>query len=360
MATTVSNAADPALPADARMTPLAFLRSALGSLGTAMTKAWACNQCAHRRTRNRGSRLWACFVKDSGHVDLELALLLTASPGMDTEMHLVEPHRDRTKYKAMEAKLNLELGSASKVLRDEETPLEINPTEAGEQTMLVVPPTSFESPSRDCAFEIDSREACLMLTPSKPRACPTSVNLWPLTTSAELSPELLPSPPAQDDVSPLALSPAACSEASSPPGSSSGPPCLLRWDQEFEAEAQAFSRRVALHQVSWPSPAKIDVEDHLCRAPDIPTFEFFDRRDRSFRVLDGEVLRSVDHMTGDIRDGGSEQSSSSVAVFSPGRVGDTCIYEEPPDWPRYKIASFACREAVRYDRRRRRTMQAGG
>jgi len=371
----------------AGMTPLTFLRSVSGSLGTAMNKAWACNQCARRRPRNRGSWLWACFVKDPNYVDLE------------------------------EAKLNLEVGSASKLLRDEESLQQIARAEAGEQIIPVVPPTLVESPRRECARKNDSQEVCFTLTPNKPRACPA--------TSVESTLELACS--STRDVSPLTLSPATCSEVLSPSGSLGSPPCNSsnwgtednaasgkqalflsmmddehlptgvankicsvmtcsrlpsgpnqdREDREFEEEVQAFSRRVAGHQVSWPSLAEIGVEDHLCRAPDIRTFEFFDRRDRSFRVLaetpstfvvdplphpyvNGEVLRSVEHITGDIRDRKSEQPSSTVAVLSPGRIGDALIYEEPPDWPRWKIASFAYREAVRYDRRRRRTMQAGG
>jgi len=359
----------------ARMTPWALFRSASWALGTAVTKAWALGRCARRRRGRRGSWLWGCCAKDSNHDDIELALPLTASPGMETDMHIWEPQGVGL------GALSIGTSSTHGTAEDVAVP------GVDEHIKLMVPAPLVESPRPHDDDEIEHlREVCWTMTPAKSRTRPA--------TSAESPPEQ-PSSSTQD-LSPLTLSPATCSEALSLSRSSSSPPCSSsRWDPEDIApsvqqalflsmtdeehpragvvnEVLALSRRVARHQVSWPSQATIDVEDHLCRAPDIPTFEFLDRRDRVFRALaelsfapavdvlvhdcfDGEVEQRSDCMC----DGKFEQPAPTVAV-SPGRRRDVCIDEEPPGWPRWKIASFAHREAVRYDRRRRRTTWADG
>lgn len=95
-----------------------------------------------------------------------------------------------------------------------------------------------------------------------------------------------------------------------------------------------FVRKVFLHEVSWPKRTKLDVEDHLSRAPDLQTFDFFDWRDR--------ICRAMAPIPG-------LQPWLSPGLFPEGGTLLERIREDPSPW---RLASRNLRVAVRADRMR--------
>lgn len=100
--------------------------------------------------------------------------------------------------------------------------------------------------------------------------------------------------------------------------------CRASWQVERTREARCFVHRVGSHHIAWPArPPKLELEEQLCRAYDVSVAAFLERHDSAFRAI-------ADHDSHHI----------------------SCVHEEPPQWPRWKVASFACREAVRNDKHR--------
>jgi len=149
-----------------------------------------------------------------------------------------------------------------------------------------------------------------------------------------------------------------------------------------EDEVGALSSRIASHRVFWPTLSKLDFEDHLCRAPDVWTFEFFDRRDRAARAAAeraaaAALAAEARHFTGaealaqlccgggdgeeELPLGSSAASDDDseaegdlllgIGTGTAGRAVTAPIPEAPPSWPRWRVASFEQREAAREDRR---------
>lgn len=134
---------------------------------------------------------------------------------------------------------------------------------------------------------------------------------------------------AAEAVAPAEL--AAPQERADPPAAEAGPVqrrLLARLEEveleetrpEEEDEVTPMRRRLQAHEVSWPQPTALDMEDHLSRAFDIVIFWFFEARDRASCALP-EFQRSDEPLE--------------------------CIHEYPPDWPQWRINSFELREAAR-------------
>merc|ERR550525_265061 len=79
-------------------------------------------------------------------------------------------------------------------------------------------------------------------------------------------------------------------------------------------------RRIERHEIVWPQPTALDMEDHLSRAHDMIIFWFFEARDRI--------------------------SSSLPEPQQPSEILDV-IQEYPSYWPQWRIDSFDLREAAR-------------
>lgn len=86
-------------------------------------------------------------------------------------------------------------------------------------------------------------------------------------------------------------------------------------------EVAELRKHVRRHEISWPQPTALGMEDHLSRAFDIRLFWFFEARDR--------LNNSVPEL--------QEQP------LEP-------IHEYPADWPQWRIDSFELREAARAGR----------
>mmetsp|Transcript_90710 Transcript_90710/g.228115 ORF Transcript_90710/g.228115 Transcript_90710/m.228115 type:complete len:387 (+) Transcript_90710:72-1232(+) len=386
------------------MEPLAALRATSRALGESLARAWPLRRCA-RRSRWRRPwwfGAWATDCEDFHDVEWALGepwLPLSASEDMECMAHSWEiravviaqmetgtPRHDIESGEVASGTIALNSGRRTSV--------EANPSPvSGELTKVAVESSLATSPRQgsDYGYICGDESRGMPTTPTKPGFAPAA--------PVESSPEQ-PSSSTQE-VSPLLLSPGSCSEEMSPSSSpvkrcgtrSALQALFLSVDDdepalgaEVSEEVKALSRRVSSHQVVWPSQVRLDLEDHLCRAPDVATFKFLDRRDRVFQAL-AEVSpapalglpahqQGVDEASGeeavDPFGGEFERSaqgacteglcmgSSRLSGIAAGHALDLCIYEEPPDWPRWKVASFAHREAVRYDRRRRRTAEAGG
>merc|ERR1711879_928637 len=81
--------------------------------------------------------------------------------------------------------------------------------------------------------------------------------------------------------------------------------------------------RLRRHKTHWPPRTVLDMEDHLCRAPDLEVFWFFEMRDRA-------------------------NNSLAEPIAETGPCGT--VHEYPPDWPQWRIESFELREAARAGR----------
>mmetsp|Transcript_40060 Transcript_40060/g.92974 ORF Transcript_40060/g.92974 Transcript_40060/m.92974 type:complete len:448 (-) Transcript_40060:76-1419(-) len=150
------------------------------------------------------------------------------------------------------------------------------------------------------------------------------------------------------------------------------------WEGEDDAETEHFEdfvdaevefsellRIVWQHAVVWPKKTKLDVEDHLSRAPDMDTFLFFDWRDRLARILvpstasnmqpgcidtGGSHLQSISEdaapWRASLNSRSAARSTPRPAQAAPGRAA---LFEESAPW---RAASRRFRVAARADRQR--------